>query len=167
MGNGNEPVYQTEDDRELANNEQQLAEEQGALKAKSSQPRDADVLAGSGSIQDGSAYGTKFVIVKHQSQKGNDYMMLYQQVGFVSKSKPGGKTDWRGEIMLDTRPNDEIEAKIIGYDKKNRTIKLSIKAKEETEEKEALETYKKDEKENISKTTLGDLLKSKFVKGKD
>ena len=65
------------------------------------------------------------------------------------------------------RPNDEIEAKIVGYDKKNRTIKLSIKAKEETEEKEALETYKKDEKENISKTTLGDLLKSKFVKGKD
>ena len=65
------------------------------------------------------------------------------------------------------RPNDEIEAKIIGYDKKNRTIKLSIKAKEETEEKEALETYKKDEKESISKTSLGDLLKSKFVKGED
>ena len=62
------------------------------------------------------------------------------------------------------RPNDEIEAKIVGYDKKNRTIKLSIKAKEETEEKEALETYKKDEKENISKTSLGDLLKSKFIK---
>jgi len=65
------------------------------------------------------------------------------------------------------RPDDEIEAKIVGYDKKNRTIKLSIKAKEETEEKEALETYKKDEKENISKTSLGDLLKSKFVKDKD
>ena len=49
------------------------------------------------------------------------------------------------------RPNDEIEAKIIGYDKKNRTIKLSIKAKEETEEKEALEkTYKKDEKKRVS-----------------
>ncbi|MFL2548180.1 MAG: 30S ribosomal protein S1 [Gammaproteobacteria bacterium] len=65
------------------------------------------------------------------------------------------------------RPNDEIEAKIVGYDKKNRTIKLSIKAKEETEEKEALETYKKDEKENISKTSLGDLLKSKFIKDKN
>ena len=65
------------------------------------------------------------------------------------------------------RPNDEVEAKIIGFDRKNRTIKLSIKAKEETEEKEALETYQKDEKENISKTSLGDLLKSKFTKGKD
>ncbi len=65
------------------------------------------------------------------------------------------------------RPNDEIEAKIVGFDKKNRTIKLSIKAKEESEEKEALATYKKDEKENISKTSLGDLLKSKFIKGED
>ena len=65
------------------------------------------------------------------------------------------------------RPNDEIQAKIVGYDKKNRTIKLSIKAKEETEEKEALASYKKDEKENISKTSLGDLLKSKFVKDKN
>ena len=65
------------------------------------------------------------------------------------------------------RPKDEIEAKIVGYDKKNRTLKLSIKAKEETDEKEALATYKKDEKENISKTSLGDLLKSKFIKDKD
>ena len=65
------------------------------------------------------------------------------------------------------RPKDEIEAKIIGFDKKNRTIKLSIKAKEETDEKEALASYKKDEKENISKTSLGDLLKSKFIKDKD
>ena len=71
------------------------------------------------------------------------------------------------DMRASFRANDEIEAKIVGYDKKNRTIKLSIKAKEETEEKEALETYKKDEKENISKTSLGDLLKSKFVKDKE
>ena len=58
--------------------------------------------------------------------------------------------------------NDEIESKIIGFDKKNRTIKLSIKAKEEKEEREAIESYKAEEKESISKTSLGDLLKSKF-----
>ena len=46
--------------------------------------------------------------------------------------------------------------------KKNRTVKLSIKAKEETEEREALKTYKADE--SIAKTSLGDLLKSKFTK---
>ena len=58
--------------------------------------------------------------------------------------------------------NDEIESKIIGFDKKNRTVKLSIKAKEEREEREAIESYKAEEKESISKTSLGDLLKSKF-----
>ena len=60
--------------------------------------------------------------------------------------------------------NDEIESKIIGFDKKNRTLKLSIKAKEEKEEREAIENYKAGEKESISKTSLGDLLKSKFTR---
>ena len=60
--------------------------------------------------------------------------------------------------------NDEIESKIIGFDKKNRTLKLSIKAKEEKEEREAIESYKSEEKESISKTSLGDLLKSKFTR---
>lgn len=62
--------------------------------------------------------------------------------------------------------NEEIESKIIGFDKKNRTLKLSIKAKEEKEEREAIESYKADEKESISKTSLGDLLKSKFTRSK-
>jgi len=61
---------------------------------------------------------------------------------------------------------EEIESKIIGFDKKNRTIKLSIKAKEEKEEREAIEEYQSDEKESISKTSLGDLLKSKFSRKK-
>ena len=59
---------------------------------------------------------------------------------------------------------DTIEAIIIGFDKKNRTVKLSIKAKEQTEEREALASYKADESESIAKTSLGDLLKSKFTK---
>jgi len=62
---------------------------------------------------------------------------------------------------------DTIEAIIIGFDKKNRTVKLSIKAKEATEEREALESYKADESESIAKTSLGDLLKSKFTKDND
>ena len=61
---------------------------------------------------------------------------------------------------------EEIESKIIGFDKKNRTIKLSIKAKEEKEEREAIASYKSDEKDSISKTSLGDLLKSKFSRKK-
>ena len=48
----------------------------------------------------------------------------------------------------------------------NATIKLSIKAKEEKEEREAIEEYQSDEKDSISKTSLGDLLKSKFSRKK-
>ena len=62
------------------------------------------------------------------------------------------------------KQNDEIEAKIIGSDRKSRTLKLSIKAKEEKEEREAIDSYKADKTESISKTSLGELLKSKFKK---
>ena len=68
------------------------------------------------------------------------------------------------DIRTILKSGDEIEAVIIGFDKKNRTVKLSIKAKEESEEREALATYKADESESIAKTSLGDLLKSKFTK---
>ena len=68
------------------------------------------------------------------------------------------------DVRAVLKSGDEIEAKIIGFDRKNRTVKLSIKAKEETEEREALESYKADESESIAKTSLGDLLKSKFRK---
>ena len=40
---------------------------------------------------------------------------------------------------------DEIEAKFVGVDRKNRTISLSVKAIYEAEEKEALEKLKKEE----------------------
>ena len=62
------------------------------------------------------------------------------------------------------KPNETIEAIIIGFNKNNRTVKLSIKAKEESEEKEALASYKSEESESIAKISLGDLLKSKIMK---
>ena len=68
------------------------------------------------------------------------------------------------DVRTVLKSGDEIEAIIIGYNKKSRTVKLSIKAKEETEERKALEAYKADESESIAKTSLGDLLKSKFIK---
>ena len=71
------------------------------------------------------------------------------------------------DIRTVLKSGDTIEAIIIGFDKKNRTVKLSIKAKEVTEEREALESYKADESESIAKTSLGDLLKSKFTKKDD
>ena len=68
------------------------------------------------------------------------------------------------DVRTVLKSGDEIESVIIGYNKRSRTVQLSIKAKEETEERKALEAYKADESESIAKTSLGDLLKSKFIK---
>jgi small subunit ribosomal protein S1 len=57
---------------------------------------------------------------------------------------------------------DEIEAKFINVDRKNRAIALSIKAKEVHEEAEALSSYKSETAASSSGTTLGELLKEKM-----
>ena len=58
------------------------------------------------------------------------------------------------------RENEEIEAMIIGVDRKRRVINLSIKAKENEDEATALEEYSS---ENDSpRTRLGDLLKEQL-----
>jgi small subunit ribosomal protein S1 len=57
---------------------------------------------------------------------------------------------------------DEVEAKFVNVDRKNRTIALSIKAKEAHEEAEALSSYKSETAASPSGTTLGELLKEKM-----
>ena len=47
---------------------------------------------------------------------------------------------------------DEVEAKLINVDRKTRNISLSIRAKDEAEEKEALESLKEQSK---GKTAYG------------
>ena len=58
---------------------------------------------------------------------------------------------------------DQIEAKIINIDRKNRVISLSAKAKEEHEEKEALSSYQNESSSSSGATTLGELLKEKMT----
>jgi small subunit ribosomal protein S1 len=57
---------------------------------------------------------------------------------------------------------EEIEAKFTNVDRKNRTIALSIKAKEVHEEAEAVSSYKSDTSAAPVRTTLGELLKEKM-----
>jgi len=62
---------------------------------------------------------------------------------------------------------EEVEAKFTNVDRKNRTIALSIKAKEVHEEAEAISNYKSDAAAAPVGTTLGELLKEKMSgKGK-
>ena len=60
---------------------------------------------------------------------------------------------------------EEVEAKFTNVDRKNRTIALSIKAKEVHEEQEAVSSYKSDSSAAPAGTTLGELLKAKMSGG--
>jgi small subunit ribosomal protein S1 len=61
------------------------------------------------------------------------------------------------------KPGQEIEAKFMGTDRKNRMISLSVKAKEAHEEQEAIQSYKQEAGAPSSATTLGELLKEQMT----
>lgn len=58
------------------------------------------------------------------------------------------------------KEGDEIEAKIMNVDRKNRSITLSVKAKDAQDEADAIKKYSRTEG---TATTLGDLLKEKMA----
>ena len=77
----------------------------------------------------------------------------------VSELSVENVNDARSLVKID----EELEAKIISIDKKTRLISLSIKAKEEQDEKIALDSYQSDSSAVSSgSTTLGELLKEKM-----
>ncbi len=57
---------------------------------------------------------------------------------------------------------DEVEAKFTNVDRKNRSVALSIKAKEVHDEEVAVDSYKADVASSSTGTTLGELLKEKL-----
>ena len=79
----------------------------------------------------------------------------------ASEMARGRVEDARTMIKL----GEEIEAKFTNVDRKNRTIALSIKAKEVSEEAEAISSYKSDAGAAPVGTTLGELLKEKMSGG--
>jgi small subunit ribosomal protein S1 len=60
---------------------------------------------------------------------------------------------------------DEIEAKFVSLDRKNRTLSLSIKALEDEELAEALEEYHQQSSSASGTTSLGELLKEQLDQG--
>jgi len=59
----------------------------------------------------------------------------------------------------------EIEVKILGVDRKQRALNLSIKAIELDQEREAVEQHKSQEAAEVSPGTIGDLIKAQMHKG--
>ncbi|MCP3907120.1 MAG: 30S ribosomal protein S1 [Oceanicoccus sp.] len=60
------------------------------------------------------------------------------------------------------KEGEEVEVKIITVDRKNRTIALSIKAKDMADEKEAIKAHKESEAEATAPATIGDLIKAQM-----
>ncbi|TNF92795.1 MAG: 30S ribosomal protein S1, partial [Gammaproteobacteria bacterium] len=65
------------------------------------------------------------------------------------------------DIRSVIKVGDEIEAKFIGVDRKNRTITLSIKAKDEEEESNAIKEYVSPDG-SVGTASLGDMLKEQI-----
>ena len=60
------------------------------------------------------------------------------------------------------KPEEEIEAKFVGIDRKSRVVTLSIKEKEEGDEAQAIQNYNTEAGKPASGTSLGDLLKEQM-----
>ncbi len=63
------------------------------------------------------------------------------------------------------KEGEEVEAKFIGVDRKNRTLNLSIKAKDDADEVAAVQDYSRNQP-SVGATTLGDLLKEQMESNK-
>jgi small subunit ribosomal protein S1 len=62
---------------------------------------------------------------------------------------------------------DEIEVKVISIDRKNRTIGLSVKAKDVEEERSAVREHRSKESDRPGAQTLGDLIKAQMDRNGD
>ncbi|ENS8207561.1 30S ribosomal protein S1 [Neisseria gonorrhoeae] len=66
------------------------------------------------------------------------------------------------DLTTKLKEGDEVEAVIVTVDRKNRSIKLSVKAKDAKESREALNSVNVAANANAGTTSLGDLLKAKL-----
>ncbi len=83
--------------------------------------------------------------------------------GYLRASDYGELSEFEGNEL---KVGHKIQAVIIGLDKKNREISLSIKAKEISEEKEAIKKHAEENLEGAGTTSLGALLKAKLTSKK-
>ncbi|MFT6030599.1 MAG: small subunit ribosomal protein S1 [Oleiphilaceae bacterium] len=66
------------------------------------------------------------------------------------------------DLTTQLKEGDEVEAKIINIDRKNRVINLSVKSKDVDEEKQAMKDVREKQVESAGPTTIGDLIKEQM-----
>ncbi len=88
----------------------------------------------------------------------SEEMEGYIRVSEISKDK----VDDARNVL---KEGEEVEARILNTDKKNRLVNLSIKAKDAKEEADAIKEYSRSTEKESSGATLGDLFKDKMGGG--
>ena len=66
------------------------------------------------------------------------------------------------DLTTQLKVGDEVEAKIINVDRKNRVINLSVKSKDIDDTKEAMKEVREKQVESTGPTTIGDLIKAQM-----
>jgi len=66
------------------------------------------------------------------------------------------------DLTTQLKEGDEVEAKIINVDRKNRVINLSVKSKDIDDEKQAMKEVREKQVESAGPTTIGDLIKEQM-----
>ncbi|WP_294948770.1 30S ribosomal protein S1 [Sulfurivirga sp.] len=91
--------------------------------------------------------------VKSADDKGFEVELADEVTGYLRRSE-------LDDTVADLKEGDTVEAMITNIDRKNRSISLSVKAKNSKEEKEAIKQYTANQER--AATTLGDLLKDQL-----
>ena len=66
------------------------------------------------------------------------------------------------DLTTQLKEGDQVEAKIINIDRKNRVINLSVKSKDIDDEKQAMKDVREKQVESSGPTTIGDLIKEQM-----
>lgn len=104
-------------------------------------------------------------VVKSADAKGATIALDGDVEGYLPASEVS--RDRVEDIRSHVKDGDELELMIINIDRKNRSIKLSIKAKDAAEEAGAMKSLQADTAGNAGTTNLGALLKAKLSGGNE
>ena len=102
-------------------------------------------------------------IVKSLDAKGATVSLSEEVEGYLRSTEVS--RDRVENIATVLKEGDEVETMIINIDRKNRSINLSIKAKDQVEESTAMSKIAADSAGNAGTTSLGALLKAKLSGG--
>ena len=98
--------------------------------------------------------------VKSMDAKGAVIQLADEVEGYLRASELS--RDRVEDIRTHLKDGDEVEAMIINVDRKNRSINLSVKAKDNAEQTEVLQKLAGDQSASTGTTSLGALLKAKL-----